>query len=76
MLAVPDPRVVALLANATHFTGTWTTEFDPDDTRVGEFTRDDGATVSVPLMRAEDCPPTPPRSAMCSTASKPTGGAS
>ncbi len=53
-LAVPDPLVVAVLANATHFAGVWTDEFDHDDTRPGPFTRDDGSTVTAELMRADD----------------------
>lgn len=53
VLQLPDPKAVAVLANATHFAGTWTTEFDPADTRQAAFTRDDGSTVTAPLMTAE-----------------------
>lgn len=53
-LGLPDPQAVAVLANATHFAGTWTTEFDPDETHEGEFTRDDGSTVAAELMEADD----------------------
>lgn len=51
---LPDPSAVAVLANATHFAGTWTTEFDPDKTTEGAFTRDDGSAVTAELMHADD----------------------
>ncbi|MGD2068775.1 MAG: serpin family protein, partial [Gemmatimonadota bacterium] len=39
-----------ILLNAVWFDGRWTTRFDPDDTRQRAFTRDDGSTVTVPMM--------------------------
>ena len=45
-----DPNLVALLLNAIYFEGTWTTEFDAEDTQPQTFTRADGTTVSVPMM--------------------------
>lgn len=44
--------VMALL-NALYFKANWTTEFDPDETEAADFTRPDGSTVSVDLMRVE-----------------------
>ncbi|MDV6013008.1 serpin family protein [Haloechinothrix sp. LS1_15] len=55
-LGLPRGNAVAVLANATHFAGTWSTEFDPDDTRDGTFTRDDGSTVTAELMESDDMP--------------------
>ena len=45
-----DPLTVAFLINAIFFQGDWTLQFDPADTRPGDFRRDDGSTVSVPFM--------------------------
>ena len=53
-LGLPDPNTVAVLANAVHFLGEWTVAFDPDDTRDEPFTRADGSTVQVPMMRFAD----------------------
>jgi serpin B len=45
-----DPDLVMLLLNAIYFEGSWTTRFDPADTRAGTFTREDGSTVQVDMM--------------------------
>jgi len=45
-----DPRVVAYIINALYFKADWTYQFDPADTREHDFTRPDGATVSVDMM--------------------------
>jgi serine protease inhibitor len=45
------PReMVMYLINAIYFKGSWTTEFDPDSTRSGEFTRRDGGREPIRLM--------------------------
>lgn len=49
-----DPEMVMLLLNAIYFDGAWTTQFDPDDTRSGSFTRPDGSQVSVDMMHMAD----------------------
>lgn len=49
-----DPEQVALLINAIYFEGTWSTEFDPTDTRRQSFTRADGSTVEVDMMSISD----------------------
>ena len=49
-----DPALVMLLLNAIWFDGNWTTQFDPDDTERAPFTRPDGSTVDVDLMRIAD----------------------
>lgn len=45
-----DPSVVMYLINAIYFKGYWTYQFDPDDTRDGDFTLIDGSTKQVPMM--------------------------
>jgi len=45
-----DPSLVMLLLHAIYFDGSWTTSFDPEDTRSGDFFRADGSTVSVEMM--------------------------
>jgi serpin B len=47
LLGAPDPLVVALLVNAVLFKGTWATQFDPQQTRLGHF------------YPASDAPPLP-----------------
>ena len=48
-----DPATVMFLINAIYFKGTWTYEFDKDETREDVFTRRDGTTADVPMMRQE-----------------------
>ncbi|MFO7304307.1 MAG: serpin family protein [Gammaproteobacteria bacterium] len=45
-----DPALSALLVNAIHFEGAWTTQFDPAKTQRATFTREDGSTVDVDMM--------------------------
>jgi serpin B len=49
-----DPLTVAFLINAIYFQGDWTLQFDPADTRPGDFRRDDGTVVSAPFMSQSD----------------------
>jgi len=49
-----DPQLVMLLLNAIYFDGAWTTRFDPDMTRPGDFHRADGSVVSVEMMSLVD----------------------
>jgi serpin B len=49
-LGLPDPQAALVLVNAVYFLGTWTTQFDPADTRPQAFTLGDGSTADVPLM--------------------------
>jgi serpin B len=39
-----------VLVNAVHFDAAWDVAFDPEDTEDGSFRREDGSTVTVPLM--------------------------
>ncbi|MDX1647258.1 MAG: serpin family protein, partial [Longimicrobiales bacterium] len=48
------PNIVAFLMNAIYFKGTWTTQFDPDDTAPAPFHLPDGTTTEVPMMEARD----------------------
>ena len=48
-----DPATVMFLINAIYFKGTWTYEFDKDETREDVFTRHDGTTADVPMMHQE-----------------------
>jgi len=43
-----------LLLNAIYFEGTWTTEFDPANTRRQPFQREDGTTVEVEMMALDN----------------------
>ena len=45
-----DPSLVMLLTNAVFFDGSWTTSFDPEETRRAAFQREDGSTVEVDMM--------------------------
>lgn len=45
------PQHIMFLLNALYFKGTWTRQFDPDDTRPERFTLADGSDVDVPMMR-------------------------
>nr|WP_281243400.1 serpin family protein [Jiangella alba] len=49
-LGLPSGDAVLVLLNAVYFLGTWTTQFDPADTRDGGFRLSDGSTATVPLM--------------------------
>ena len=49
-----DPMTVAFLINAIYFEGDWTLQFDPADTRPGDFKRDDGSVASVPFMHQSE----------------------
>ncbi len=48
-----DPLTVLFLINTLYFDGKWSEPFDPEDTFDGTFTKADGSTVTVPMMRAE-----------------------
>jgi serpin B len=48
-----DPDLVMILLNAIYLDASWTTAFDPDDTRRQAFTRSDGSTVDVDMMSLE-----------------------
>ena len=48
-----DPDLAMLLVNAIYFEGSWTTRFDPADTRRQAFTREDGTTVQVDMMHLD-----------------------
>jgi serpin B len=56
-LRLPDPQILLVLVNAVYFLGTWTTEFDRDDTRDGGFRLADGTTATVPFMHLTDVNP-------------------
>ncbi|WP_053206001.1 serpin family protein [Jiangella muralis] len=49
-LGLPNGDAVLVLLNAVYFLGTWTTQFDPADTRDGGFRLTDGTTATVPFM--------------------------
>lgn len=53
-LGLPNPDAVIVLLNAVYFKGTWTTEFDPADTRPGDFELASGSKVKVPMMSLPD----------------------
>ncbi|MFB0516913.1 MAG: serpin family protein [Candidatus Neomarinimicrobiota bacterium] len=48
-----DPLTAMFLINALYFKGTWTYEFDPEDTKADEFTRWDGSKVVCRMMSQE-----------------------
>ncbi len=48
-----DPAVVMYLINAIYFNGTWTYEFDPDDTQERPFTNGNGERTDVPMMEQQ-----------------------
>ncbi len=50
------PTDVMFLINAVYFKGDWREQFERSSTRPGEFRRDDGSTVQVPMMNASDMP--------------------
>lgn len=47
----PDPATAAMLISTLHFVGAWVHAFDPADTTLLPFRRDDGVEVEVPMMR-------------------------
>lgn len=49
-----DPLTVMFLINAIYFNGTWTEEFDVDETTDRLFHKADGSTAPVPTMRRHD----------------------
>ncbi|TDC51262.1 serpin family protein [Jiangella ureilytica] len=53
-LGLPNADAVLVLLNAVYFLGTWTTQFDPGDTREERFTLADGESAMVPLMHLTD----------------------
>jgi len=48
-----DPLTAMFLINALYFKGTWTYEFDPEETEDDEFTRLDGSKVPCRMMSQE-----------------------
>lgn len=53
MLESIDPLEVLFLLNAIYFEGEWTDRFDSANTADAPFTRDDGTTSTVPMMRRD-----------------------
>ncbi|MEE9466261.1 MAG: serpin family protein [Candidatus Neomarinimicrobiota bacterium] len=49
---IPDLAVMYLI-NAVYFKGTWTYEFDPEETVDDQFTSSDGSTLPVRMMNQE-----------------------
>ena len=49
-----DPLTMLFLINAIYFEGQWTTPFDPERTRTGDFRRPDGSSSAVPFMWMSD----------------------
>jgi serpin B len=45
-----DDKTRLVLANAIYFKGVWANGFDPSQTRLAPFTRQDGSQVTVPTM--------------------------
>ena len=48
-----DPSVVMFLLNAVYFKASWTKKFDPNETRNGRFTMQDGTTVKLKMMHRQ-----------------------
>ncbi len=48
-----DPYTVMFLINALYFKGTWTYEFDPENTRDDEFILSDGSRTECQMMNQE-----------------------
>lgn len=51
-----NPLDILFLINAVYFKGSWTTQFDPEDTRDAIFQGPNGESFSVPTMNARDLP--------------------
>ncbi len=49
-----DPETVMFLINAIYFKGTWTCEFDKEDTREDWFTLPDNSRIRCQMMRKEN----------------------
>jgi serpin B len=49
------PELVMYLVNAIYFKGSWTTQFDPQDTYTAAFTKSDDSMVNVDMMCFTDC---------------------
>ncbi|HUU44911.1 MAG TPA: serpin family protein [Acidobacteriota bacterium] len=49
-----DPDAILFLINAIYFKGTWTYEFDPEETDERPFQRADGSTVQIATMQQAD----------------------
>jgi serpin B len=52
----PPPAAKLVLVNALDYQIEWADRFDPDDTGRADFTRLDGTTVLVPMMKKGDLP--------------------
>lgn len=50
-LGLPNPQAVLALLNALYFQGTWTVQFDPDQTTDATFSTATGEEVTVAMMR-------------------------
>lgn len=48
-----DPLEIMFLVNAVYFKAPWTAAFDPDVTRDGPFTRDNGQVVTARMMSSD-----------------------
>lgn len=48
-----SPTDILFLINTVYFRGDWTTRFKKGDTQNGSFRRDDGSSVTVPMMSGE-----------------------
>ena len=48
-----DANTRLTLVNAIYMKAAWLLPFDPDETRDGPFTRSDGSTLAVPMMRRD-----------------------
>ncbi|MFB0516911.1 MAG: serpin family protein [Candidatus Neomarinimicrobiota bacterium] len=48
-----DPAIVMFLINAIYFKGTWTYEFDPEETIDDQFTLPDGSRAACKMMTQE-----------------------